>query len=104
MIRRQRPRAVLAIRVPRRSSPADTSSSSSSIFATSCEVRKPSKKCRNGIRDSSVGGLRDQREVLRFLHRFAEQSIAQPVARAAITSLWSPKIDSACAATERAAT
>ncbi len=24
---------------------------SSSILATSCEVRNPSKKCRNGIRD-----------------------------------------------------
>ncbi len=35
---------------------------------------------------------------------FAEQSIAHPVERAAITSLWSPKIDSACAASERAAT
>ena len=33
----------------------------------------------------------------------AEQSIAQPVERAAITSLWSPKIESPCAASERAA-
>ena len=31
-------------------------------------------------------------------------SIAQPVVRACITSLWSPKIDSACVATVRAAT
>ena len=30
--------------------------------------------------------------------------MAKPVARAAITSLWSPKIESACAASERAAT
>ena len=34
----------------------------------------------------------------------AEQSIAQPVERPAITSLWSPKIDRACVATDRAAT
>ena len=34
----------------------------------------------------------------------AEHSNAKPVARAAITSLWSPKMDSACAASERAAT
>ena len=33
-----------------------------------------------------------------------EQSIAQPVMRAAITSEWSPKIDSACVANARAAT
>ena len=33
-----------------------------------------------------------------------EQSIAQPVIRAAMTSEWSPKIESACAATARAAT
>ena len=30
--------------------------------------------------------------------------MAKPVVRAAITSLWSPKIDSACVAMERAAT
>ena len=30
--------------------------------------------------------------------------MAQPVVRAAITSLWSPKMESACVATERAAT
>ena len=33
-----------------------------------------------------------------------EQSIAKPVPRAAITSLWSPKIESACVASARAAT
>jgi hypothetical protein len=33
-----------------------------------------------------------------------EHSIAKPVCRVAITSLWSPKIDSACAASARAAT
>ena len=30
--------------------------------------------------------------------------MAKPVARAAITSLWSPKMESACVASERAAT
>ena len=34
----------------------------------------------------------------------AEQSMANPVGRAAITSEWSPKIESACVATARAAT
>src|SRR5690606_19234042 len=34
----------------------------------------------------------------------AEDSNAKPVARVAMTSLWSPKIESACAATARAAT
>ncbi len=33
----------------------------------------------------------------------AEKSIAKPVCRAAMTSLWSPKIESACVATVRAA-
>ena len=33
-----------------------------------------------------------------------EQSIAKPVVRAAITSEWSPKIESACVAIVRAAT
>ena len=33
-----------------------------------------------------------------------DASMAKPVARAAMTSLWSPKIDRACAASERAAT
>ncbi len=34
----------------------------------------------------------------------ADESIAHPVVRACMTSLWSPKIESACVATERAAT
>ena len=33
-----------------------------------------------------------------------EKSIAHPVERAAMTSLWSPKIDSACVARDLAAT
>ncbi len=33
-----------------------------------------------------------------------DASIAKPVARVAITSLWSPKMESACAASARAAT
>ena len=49
------------------------------------------------------GGVGDQREVVGLLHR-AEHSMANPVVRAAITSLWSPKIDRAWVATVRAAT
>ena len=40
---------------------------SCSILFTSCDVRNPSKKCRNGTRDSQRGRMRDEREVLRFL-------------------------------------
>ena len=43
--------------------------SSASIFATSCEVRKPSKKCRNGTRDSSVAAWAISGQVVRLLHR-----------------------------------
>ena len=38
-----------------------SSSASCSIFATSCEVRKPSKKWRNGTRERERRRLRDQR-------------------------------------------
>ena len=44
-----------------------SSSVSCSTLATSCEVRKPSKKCRKGMRDSRRGGLGDQRHVHDFL-------------------------------------
>ena len=47
--------------------------------------------------------VRDEREVGGLLGR-RRASIAQPVGRAAITSLWSPKIDRAWVATARAAT
>jgi hypothetical protein len=42
------------------------------------EVRKPSKKWRNGTRDSSVAAWAIEREVVGLLHR-AEASIAKPV-------------------------
>ena len=66
---------------------ARTSSSvSCSILFTSCEVRKPSKKCRKGTPGLQRGGMGDQGHVLGLLHR-ADASIAQPVERQAITSL-----------------
>ena len=40
----------------------------SSIFCTSCEVRKPSQKWMNGMRDFSVAADADQRQVVGFLH------------------------------------
>jgi hypothetical protein len=43
-----------------------------------------------------------QRQVVRLLHR-AERQHAKPVCGTAITSEWSPKIDSACVASVRAA-
>ena len=69
---------------------------------TSWLVRKPSKKCRKGTRDFSVA-------MWAIIARscasctLLEASSAKPVLRAAITSLWSPKIDSACVASVRAA-
>jgi hypothetical protein len=66
-------------------------------------VRNPSKKWRNGTRDSNVAAwATSARSAASWTE--PEASIAQPVVRAAMTSLWSPKIDSACVATERAAT
>ncbi len=80
-----------------------SSSESFSIFATSCEVRNPSKKWRKGTRASRVAIV----EIAAMSCASCtdeEQSIAKPVVRAAITSEWSPKIESACVATVRAAT
>ena len=70
---------------------------------TSCEVRKPSKKCRNGTRARSVAACATSAKSCASCTDDAH-SIAKPVVRAAITSLWSPKIESACVATVRAAT
>ena len=56
------------------------------------------------MRASKGRGVRDRREVVRLLHRSEEQSMAKPVPRAAMTSQWSPKIESACVASVRAAT
>jgi hypothetical protein len=80
-----------------------SSGASCSILATSCEVRKPSKKCRNGTRASSVAAWAIAAMSCASWTE-AEHSMAQPVVRAAMTSLWSPKIDSAWVATVRAAT
>jgi hypothetical protein len=76
---------------------------SGSIFATSCEVRKPSKKWRKGTRPSSVATCAISARSWASCTD-PEQSSAQPVARVAITSLWSPKMDSAWVASARAAT
>ena len=70
---------------------------------TSCEVRNPSKKCRNGTRARSVAACETRAKSCASCTEEAH-SIAQPVIRADITSLWSPKIDSACVASVRAAT
>jgi hypothetical protein len=80
-----------------------SASVSSTILDTSCEVRNPSKKCRNGKRDSSEAAW--AMAALSIVScTEPEASSANPVARAAITSLWSPKMLSACVATVRALT
>jgi hypothetical protein len=73
-----------------------------STGTTSWEVRKPSKKCMTGTRDSSVAACAISAMSITSCTEF-DDSIAQPVARQLITSWWSPKIESACAASERAA-
>ena len=70
---------------------------------SSCEVRKPSKKCTNGTRVSSVAACATSARSWASCTD-ADASSAKPVWRTAITSEWSPKIDSPCAASERAAT
>ncbi len=78
-------------------------SSMSSIFWISCEVRKPSKKWRNGTRErSETMWAMPARSMTSCTDEVA--SMAKPVWRAAITSWWSPKIDSDCAASARADT
>ena len=70
---------------------------------SSCEVRNPSKKCTNGTRVASVAACATSaRSCASWTD--AEASIAKPVWRTAMTSEWSPKIDSPCAASDRAAT
>ena len=75
---------------------------SSVMVAISCEVRNPSKKCRNGMRDASVAACAISAPSCASCTE-AEDSMAKPVVRAAITSEWSPKIDSAWVASARAA-
>ena len=65
---------------------------SSSIVLISCDVRNPSKKCRNGTRDRSVAAWATSAKSCASCTEL-DASIANPVDRAAITSLWSPKID-----------
>ncbi len=55
------------------------------------------------MRDSSVAACAISAKSIASCTEF-DESIAKPVERVAITSLWSPKIESACAARERAAT
>ena len=66
-------------------------------------MRKPSKKWTNGMRASSVAAW-EIRAMSCASCTEAEASIAQPVERQAITSLWSPKIDRAWVAIVRAVT
>ena len=70
---------------------------------SSCEVRNPSKKCTNGTLVASVAACATTARSWASWTD-AAASNAKPVCRTAITSEWSPKIDSPCAATDRAAT
>ncbi len=70
---------------------------------SSCDVRNPSKKCTNGTRVWSVAACATSARSWASCTE-AEASSAKPVWRTAITSEWSPKIESPCAASERAAT
>ena len=70
---------------------------------SSCEVRNPSKKCTNGTRVRSVAACATSAMSCASCTD-ADASRAKPVWRTAITSEWSPKIDSPCAASDRAAT
>ena len=91
-------------RASRRPSRGGSSSGSASIFATSCEVRKPSKKWRNGhARLAASPRARSSAKSCASCTEF-DASSANPVGRHAMTSEWSPKIESACVATVRAAT
>jgi hypothetical protein len=71
--------------------------------ATSWLVRKPSKKWRKGMRVVSVAAWATSAKSWASWTD-AEQSMAKPVCRALITSLWSPKIDKAWVASVRALT
>ena len=69
----------------------------------SCEVRKPSKKWRNGTRALSVAAWAMQAKSCDSW-TLAEESSAKPVWRTDMTSEWSPKIERACVASDRAVT
>jgi hypothetical protein len=70
---------------------------------TSCEVRNPSKKCRKGTRVDSVAAWAIKAASCASCTE-PDESKAKPVVRVVMTSEWSPKIDKAEVATERAAT
>ncbi len=70
---------------------------------SSCDVRNPSKKCTNGTRVASVAACATRARSWASWTE-AEASSAKPVCRTAITSEWSPKMDSPCVAKDRAAT
>ena len=70
---------------------------------SSCEVRKPSKKWMKGTRERSVAAWATSARSWASWTESDARS-AKPVPRAAITSEWSPKIESACVAIVRAAT
>jgi hypothetical protein len=79
------------------------SSESSTIFATSCEVRNPSKKCRNGTRALSVAAWATAARSWASCTE-PEASSPRPICRQAITSEWSPKMLRAWVASVLAAT
>jgi hypothetical protein len=80
-----------------------SSSVSSSILLTSCEIRNPSKKCRTGTRERNETACPMAAKSCASWTE-AEAINVNPVPRQAMTSEWSPKIDNAWVATERAAT
>ena len=69
----------------------------------SCDVLKPSKKCINGTLACSVAAWAIKAMSCASCALF-EQSMAKPVWRHAITSVWSPKMESAWWASARALT
>ena len=80
-----------------------SSKESSWIFCTSWEVRKPSKKWMKGTREFRVEAWAI-RAMSITSWMLPAQSSAKPVVRATITSEWSPKMDRAWQATDRAET
>mmetsp|Transcript_97806 Transcript_97806/g.276849 ORF Transcript_97806/g.276849 Transcript_97806/m.276849 type:complete len:372 (-) Transcript_97806:35-1150(-) len=73
------------------------------IVLISWDVRKPSWKCTMGTRALSVARCATSARSWQSCTHWLE-SMPQPVARAAITSWWSPKMESAELARDRAAT
>ena len=80
-----------------------SSSDTRSILATSEEVLNPSKKCTKGTRHCSVAEWATKARSCASCTE-EEASMANPVWRIDMTSLWSPKMERAWVATVRAAT